>query len=50
MPLLISQMQVSRAQGAVFDRIHQRMRGLSARIESEVQRLGDRLVVGVSAP
>ena len=48
-PLLISEMQVNRARGAVFETIHARIRELSAEMGSEVRQQGDRLVVAVAA-
>jgi poly-gamma-glutamate synthesis protein (capsule biosynthesis protein) len=44
-PLLISQMQVNRATGAVFDEIYERMDGLSQAMGTEMRQEGDRLVI-----
>ena len=46
-PVLISYAQVNTAHGAVFDQIYQRMQELSAAMETEVRREGDRLVIDV---
>ena len=44
-PLLISQMQVNRAAGVVFDEIYERIGGLSKAMGTEISQEGDRLLI-----
>jgi poly-gamma-glutamate capsule biosynthesis protein CapA/YwtB (metallophosphatase superfamily) len=46
-PILISNIQVNRATGPVFDEIHERITDLSEAMGTEIDRQGDRLVIDV---
>jgi poly-gamma-glutamate capsule biosynthesis protein CapA/YwtB (metallophosphatase superfamily) len=48
-PILLSDIQVNRASGPVFDEIHERIVSLSETMGTEIEREGDRLVVDVLA-
>lgn len=46
-PILISNIQVNRATGPVFDEIHERIADLSKTMGTEIEQEGDRLVIDV---